>query len=222
LKTTTLTQTQLAWLNEPANRSIAILAVLYAVGLASLLGQLHEDFILLTPFNLLISLALMLWHHPGWSGKTIAFLVITYLVGFGAEVFGVQTGLLFGHYEYGRVLGWKIAGTPLMIGVNWVMLAYCAGVTVNYLAQRWHWLVKAALASVLMVGLDVLIEPVAIEYGFWTWTGDGVPLLNYGGWFLVAFPLLSLFNKWQGALKNKVAPALFLLQIIFFLTLGIF
>lgn len=206
---------------SPEGLLIAVLLILYAVGIIGILLPLHEDFILLTPANLLLSLGLMLWAHPGWDKRTLAFSGITYLAGFGAELFGVQTGILFGDYAYGRVLGPKIWGTPLMIGVNWVMLSYSAGVIGNYLLPRAHWLLRGLFAALLMVGLDVLIEPVAMHYGFWAWAGDSVPLRNYLGWFLVAFPLQCLFAFWLGAVRNKVAAALFILQILFFLILGI-
>ena len=201
--------------------AILVLAILYSVGILGILLPLHEDFILLTPANLLVSLALVLWFHPGWDKHTLAFLVITYFAGFGAELFGVQTGILFGEYVYGQVLGPKLWGTPLMIGVNWVMLSYSAGVVANYLLKQSHWLLRGAAAALLMVGLDVLIEPVAMQYGFWSWESNSVPLRNYLGWFVVAFPLQCLFAFWLGRVLNKVAVALFILQILFFLILGI-
>ena len=204
----------------PAWRAILVLAILYTVGVFGILLPIHEDFILLTPVNLLVSLALVLWFHPGWGQRTLAFLAVAYFTGFGAELFGVQTGILFGEYSYGRVLGPKLWGTPLMIGINWVMLGYSAGVIANRLAGSRHWLLRGLVAALLMVGLDVLIEPVAMHYGFWSWKGNEVPLRNYLGWFLVAFPLQCLFAYWLGRVQNKVAVALFILQIFFFLILG--
>lgn len=200
--------------------AVLILLVLYLVGIFGIGLPIHPDFILLTPLNLLVSLALMLWNHPAWNGRVAWYLAIAYLVGFGAELFGVQTGLLFGDYVYGRVLGPKVWGTPLMIGVNWVMLGYAAGIVANYLLPGWRWPARGALAAALMVALDVLIEPVAMAYGFWSWAGDAVPLRNYIGWFVVALPLECLFAAWLGGIRNKVAAALFILQFLFFLILG--
>jgi putative membrane protein len=200
---------------------IVILAILYAVGIVGITLPLHPDFVLLTPLNLLVSTLLMLLRHPSWDRRTLLFLLIAYVVGFAAELFGVQTGLLFGDYTYGQVLGPKLWGTPLMIGVNWVLLAYAAGVLANTLLPGRHWLGRGLLAAVLMVGLDVLIEPVAIAYGFWWWEGGVVPLQNYLGWFLIALPLGVLFAVWQGHVRNKVAIALFILQVIFFAVLAV-
>lgn len=211
--------TTITWSAETL--AIAVLAILYAVGIVGIVLPLHPDFVLLTPLNLLISLGLMLAFHRGWNINIIIFLIVSYLVGFGAELFGVQTGLLFGNYTYGRVLGPKLWGTPLMIGVNWVILAYASGVIANALLPRQHWLLRAALAAALMVALDVLIEPVAMRYDFWSWADDTVPLRNYIGWFVVALPLLCIFTFTQPNARNKVAVALFIMQVVFFLMLNI-
>lgn len=201
--------------------AIGVLCILYAVGIFGIAVNIHPDFILLTPVNLLVSLGIMLAFHTNWNRSIVLFLALSYLVGFGAEMFGVQTGLLFGDYAYGRVLGPKIWGTPLMIGVNWMLLAYSIGVTTNHLFPRLHWLPQGAIAALLMVGLDVLIEPVAIRYDFWTWAQGLPPLRNYIGWFLVSLPLLCIFTYTQKDVRNKVAIALFILQILFFLILNV-
>lgn len=205
-----------------AQWAVAILAILYLVGIVGILLPIHPDFILLTPVNLLVSVALVLAHHKPWTLRTVSYLLVAYAVGFGAELFGVQTGLLFGDYAYGEVLGPKVWGTPLMIGVNWLMLGYCAGVASNHLLGESPFWVRGTLAALLMVGLDVLIEPVAMRFGFWSWEGDTVPLRNYLGWLAVAWPLELLFAYWHTSLRNKVALALFCLQVAFFAALFIF
>lgn len=210
------------WLTDwSESHSMTVLIILYAVGIAGVALAIHPDFLLLTPANLLISLALVLYHHPQWTRSLWLFLPMAWLWGFGAELFGVQTGLLFGDYQYGRVLGWKLLDTPLMIGVNWVMLAYCTGMAANHILGPAHWLWRGLLASALMVLLDVFIEPVAIRYDFWSWAGGTPPLQNYIGWFLVAFPLLSWFARIQSGRLNKVALVLLALQFIFFISLNL-
>jgi len=217
-KTTTMSTGKALW-QSAAVRSIAVLTILYIVGLVGILLPLHADFILLTPLNLLVSMGLVLWHHGNWAKPTIYYLLIVYLVGFSAELLGTQTGLLFGDYAYGPVLGPKIWDTPLMIGVNWMMLGYCAGVTSNVLLPGRTFWMRGLLAASLMVGLDVIIEPVAMAYDFWDWEASVVPFSNYVGWFLVALPLELLFAYWHKGLRNKVGVALFSLQTLFFLIL---
>lgn len=204
------------------NLAILYLGIIYLVGIVGILRPIHPEFIRLTPLNLLVSLGTVLLFHPQWSRNTLIALSALFVLGFFAEVFGVNTGLLFGTYHYEEVLGWKIWGTPLMLGVNWTLLGYSCGVTVNQFLPHLKWWQKGPIAAALMVFLDLFIEPVAIEYNFWEWPGNVVPLQNYVGWYLVSLPLLSLFAYLQGQIRNKVAIALLLMQWIFFAILAFF
>ena len=199
-----------------ANLAIAFLFIIYIVGLVGILLPIHADFILLTPVNLLISLGIVLSFHKEWNSKLYAFIAIAFLIGLGIEILGVNTGLVFGEYDYGRVLGWKIADTPFMIGVNWIMLVYCSGVTIHYILEQQNWFIKSILGAGVMVLLDILIEPVAMAYDFWNWTDNIVPLQNYIAWYIISFVLLVCFYKLGNAMKNKVAVALLILQFLFF------
>ena len=133
---------------------------------------------------------------------------------------GVNTGRIFGAYQYGPVLGFKLWNTPLSIGVNWLLLTYCSAMFVNQFAdKKAPWLLKAVCATAIMVCLDVLIEPVAIKTGMWSWAGNVVPMQNYLGWYLSALPLQILLFSVVKDHKNSVAVVVFILQIIFFAVL---
>ncbi|MFK8102799.1 MAG: carotenoid biosynthesis protein [Saprospiraceae bacterium] len=202
---------------QKENRAIAILIIVYAVGLVGIGANIHDSFILLTPLNLLLSLGLVLWNHPTWNRATYLFLIGCFLAGYGIEVVGIQTGLIFGSYTYGPVLGYQIWETPLMIGVNWVMLVYCIGATLNHsFLKDKAILLKAIVGALLLLFLDILIEPVAIHYDFWTWEAIAVPLQNYLAWYLIALVMLLSFYYFVGRVKNKVAICLLALQFIFF------
>jgi putative membrane protein len=203
----------------PLQRStllIVLLVIFYTVGLAGLLIPLHEDFILLTPGNLLLSLGLVLANHREWDARFFIFMAICFLTGFLVEVAGVNWGFLFGSYEYGPVLGWKLWNTPLIIGINWLMLVYCSGVTVQWRFPKAHIFIKTALGALLMVLLDFLIEPVAVHYNFWQWEKAEIPWNNYAGWYLVSFILVGLFFLLSRQKINKVGTVLLILQFIFF------
>jgi putative membrane protein len=204
------------------NGSSALLVMVYLVGLVFLLFNLHPKFIFLTPVNLLFSLVVVLFSHPKWGWRLPLLLTVSFVVGMGIEIIGVQTGLIFGSYQYGEVLGPKWHGTPWMIGVNWAMLTYCCGVTVIRFSPRWGWFWRSFFGATLMLSLDFLMEPVAIFYDFWSWGGDGsIPLQNYAAWFLISFVLLGLFNVLFKDFRNKAAVTLFSLQFLFFFLLGI-
>ena len=71
-------------------------------------------------------------------------------------------------------------------------------------------------ASLFMVGLDYLIEPVAMKYDFWDWSQNKVPLQNYFMWFLVSILMQVLLNKKSRLIPFSLAFAILISQLIFF------
>jgi uncharacterized membrane protein len=205
------------------NTAILILTILYIVGIGGFLLKIHPDFPLLTPINLVISLGFALAFHPNWSPQFIVWCLITMVVGFYIEVVGVSTGQIFGNYQYGATLGFKVANTPLSIGVNWLLTAYSAAALVSLATKEsFNWFLKSIIAAAVMVSLDSFIEPVAYKIDMWSWQNGVIPFQNYIGWFLTALPLQMLFFLIIKSAKNKVAVAVLLLQFAFFLLLNAF
>jgi putative membrane protein len=199
---------------------LVLLSSMYLAGLLGLqIPALREFFLPLVPFNLIASAVLLFIFHTQWSLPFVIFCAITFMVGFWVEVVGVHTGLIFGNYQYGATLGSQWLGVPLLIGVNWLTLIYCTGIISSQLKGSW-WL-QAALGAVLMVGLDILIEPIAIKLDFWQWDGK-IPLQNYLAWFAISFLLLSLFHRLRFSKQNKMAVYLYLIQMLFFLSHNLF
>lgn len=198
--------------------SIALLVAFYISGLIGILTKTTAiDFLSLTPLNLLINVILLFINHE--NGKTIQWLVffIIGILGFFIEVIGVNTGFIFGEYIYGNTLGWKIFETPLIIGVNWMMLTYAVVYTIGRSIK--NNIINSLVCAAVLVALDFLIEPVAIAYDFWTWTNVSVPIKNYIAWFCIGFVFCFILCHFKKETKNNLAPFLLLLQFIFF---GIF
>jgi len=197
-----------------------IIAIFYIVGIVGMaVPAVRPYFQMLTPFHLILSTVILLLFHREWSANFIIFSSLAFLIGFGAEVVGVQTGIIFGDYTYGTVLGPKVFGVPLMIGVNWFLLVYITGALFhNYIVNDF---LAAALAALLMVFLDFLIEPVAIALDFWTWDGDSIPLSNYIGWFVIAFFIQMIYRKISFSKENPIAFFLLICLGVFFATLAI-
>jgi len=195
---------------------IILLLIFYAVGIIALFFGLSPEIIQFTPMQLVGSLALVLWCHEPWNTKTVSVLAFVYMAGLGVEVAGVQTGLIFGEYNYGPVFGPQIAGTPFLIGVNWVMLIYCSAITVNKIIPEASTLIKALLGAFIMTSLDFLIEPVAMRFYFWDWAGGVIPLQNYVMWFVISLALHFVFHVALQPKFNKAAVALLCLQFLFF------
>jgi putative membrane protein len=199
---------------------IFIVTVLHIVGIAGMsIPAVRPIFQILTPFNLLLSLGVLMLFHTDWNKSFLFFMLFAFTIGFGSEVLGVHTGFPFGNYSYGPVLGPKLFEVPLMIGVNWLILVYLSG---NLLHERIKndWL--AAIGSAcLMVGIDFLIEPVAVALDFWSWESGIIPLSNYFGWFGTAFIIQVIYRKMKFQKANSISLFLLMNIIIFFASLNI-
>jgi putative membrane protein len=164
------------------------------------------------------------------------FVLTAAVTGIAVEIIGVNTKLLFGDYNYGAVLGYKIKNVPLIIGVNWFVIIYCCGVSIHTLmvkaiaklatdtATRPMTLKALSVivdGATLAVLFDWLMEPVAVQLGYWKWA-DEIPFYNYICWFAVAVALLTLFHFLKFNKQNKFAIHLLMIQAMFFLLLRTF
>lgn len=198
------------------------LLIFYLVGLAGFLLPIsHELFIRLTGLALLLSAFLLFWfHRSGFDPKSIIVFVSIYLAGFFIELIGVETGAIFGQYTYGSGLGPKIWHTPLMIGVNWLMLSYCFASVLKSL--KLPGLLVMILASAGMLVYDLVMEQVAPMLDLWYWNNNSIPLENYIAWFVIAFIFQTLIVFAKIKLKNPIALTLLLCQFGFFLVLAVY
>ncbi len=201
-------------------------------GLASLVISMHffgfflmnwektrAFFEALTPANLVVSAFALLAFHPDWNKKFAWACLIVFLGGLSIEIIGVKTGLIFGHYQYGKTLGIKLLDVPLTIGLNWLVLLYAFSCIVMDLLpseRKISIFIKALFPALLMASLDYLIEPVAIQHDFWHWFGKPIPLKNYIGWFVSAYFLGVLFFYIDAPRKNKMAYIIIIAQFFFF------
>ncbi len=165
-------------------------------------------------------------------------MLLCMATGYWVEVLGTKTGWLFGKYEYGENLGPLVAGVPVIIAVNWFMIIYCCGITIQQMLNKIKdqisketgsprkpvkfasLLIDGALLAVLF---DWLMEPVAINLDYWNWEGgDEVPFFNYISWFLVSSALMAVFHYLSFYKQNRFAVNLLLIQMMFFLLLRTF
>lgn len=180
--------------------------------------------------NLLLTMGMFLWGIGKVDKKLLGSLATVFLIGYGVEVAGVNTGVLFGDYHYGSPLGWQIFNVPLMIGVNWVLLSLAAFGIANKLMDSA--IAKVVLASILMVLLDFVIEPVAVTLDFWNWVAlpenleaalprnYDIPLQNYIMWFVTALGVNSIWYLGVKHIDFKLSCFILGLQLIFFAILN--
>lgn len=198
--------------------SVAVLVAFYTSGIIGILSNSKTiDFLSLTPLNLVVNLLVLLLNHQNATLKQWFLFVFIAFAGYFIEVIGVNTGAVFGNYVYGSTLGFKIFATPIIIGVNWLLLTYAAVYTLEKKVN--NTLLIAFGSACILVVLDVLIEPVAMNHDFWTWDESVIPFKNYAAWFFISFVFCYILALFKEQSKNNVAPFLVVLQFIFF---GIF
>ena len=158
--------------------------VQYAIGLTYVLR--------LTPvvIGIIAALVMLYWHAP--PRRKASLIMVAFLVGFIAEIVGVNTGLLFGDYTYGSVMGLKIAGVPILIGITWALVTIAAWQIVSM--SPYSRGAKIFLAACLVVIFDLILEQYATAFGLWQWDGGIIPLKNYISWFIVAAAITTSYS----------------------------
>lgn len=197
-----------------------IMVFLHAVGVTGILAGYGQYFLDFTAVNLLVNGILALW--ADWEERHWTWMVAIG-GGIAVEIVGVQTGYLFGTYSYGTALGPMIAGVPLILGALWWISLMGCGWWTDRFMKRLQWgservpgkLARAAIGASLMTVFDSLIEPVAIQAGWWGWEGVEVPWFNYASWWGVSFLFYLLPRQRRENIGTGLLVAIFVFFFIF-------
>lgn len=196
-----------------------IVVLFHVTGFVGLAYSQNPAFYLrFTPLTLLLTLGLLLAFQPQRNTAFWLFCLTVSLLGFLAEFVGVNTGQLFGNYTYGPTLGWQYEGVPPLIGLNWLIITYLAGMLARYVPGPP--LLRLLAGAGLMLALDLCLEPVAGRFDFWHWSADIIPLRNFRDWFILACLLQYLFQRANFVKYNPLVPLVYLVQLLFFFGLG--
>lgn len=197
-------------------KAISVIVIFHLIGLIGLsIPFTRQIFLYLVPWHLLLMMAVIVLNHNRIDNRFIFFLAIIFISSFAAEWIGTHKHWFFGNYTYGRTLGFKILGVPFIVGVNWFLLAYSAGVLMQRSRLK-SMFFRLIIGSLVLVLLDLLIEPVAIRLDYWRWAGDVIPFKNYLSWFLAGVVMLSIYELFRFKYQSIVAPVFLLTQFLFF------
>ena len=178
------------WVDYKFKKDVIFLIVVYVAGIIGI--NINDSFLKLSFVSLIIPMVLFLIRLKP-SIKDSVLLVLVFSLTFFSEWLGVNYGWIFGEYLYGDSLGIKIGGVPLMIGVNWVLLSVVSRQALFGVFSNKY--IVAFFAPLLMLLIDVILEPIAPKLGFWDWNNIDIPISNYRDWFIVALiSQLILFN----------------------------
>jgi len=212
------------------------LALLFhGTGVLGILFTPYKDwFVSSTPLVLLFMFFLLANTQLKAIKNFLLSFAIAFVISMGTEIIGVNTGLLFGQYQYGPVLGPKILGVPWLIGLNWFVIVYCSGSflihSLELMKSKFNIRVTATSSTAMVVlggaamatFFDFILEPVAVKLNFWTWNNGDIPLYNYLCWFLVSAVLLRINLQLKQVNAHVFASSLLIIQAVFFLMLHLF
>jgi len=199
-----------------------LLAIIFMVGLAGMLFK-PKLFAQLTPLNLIVSAVLVLHKHARIDKLFYITLIFVWISAWLLEMIGTQTGKIFGHYNYGNALGFKILNTPVIIGLNWFLTCYCSIQAAHRVLKFYPMrnlqsaqIALALFAGLFMTLLDLFIEPIAAKLNFWHWQDNKIPLQNFTAWFCFGTSFCYLMIK-SGVMQNNVMGLrLYIIQLMFF------
>ena len=201
--------------NSTVKISIFIIWVFHICGLIGITYGNKDWFIAFTPVNLFLSFFLLFVTQNELNNKNILSALSIFLIGMIAEILGVNFGIIFGEYEYLDNLGLKVLGVPILIGIQWILLTFITGSFSSYLFNKSK--IKAIIfGAILMVVLDILIEPVAPEMGFWVFSSLKAPIQNYIAWFIIGIPVQILFQYGIDKKEKTFSFHLLIIQFLFF------
>ncbi|MBN1926550.1 MAG: carotenoid biosynthesis protein [Prolixibacteraceae bacterium] len=197
------------------------LIIFYVVGITGfLIPFTREIFEKMIPLSLLINLFLIFLFHRPYNAKHLLFFGSVFLLTFFIEAIGVNTGVLFGEYIYGNSLPVKLFETPLIIGLNWLMLSYGVVQLLRMSMQLRKYII--ILGAACMTIFDIMMEPVAMKTGMWSWSYNIIPWQNFIMWFILSAIIIAGFELFSIKTDNKIAGRVFLFQLFFFVVLNIF
>ena len=199
------------------SRSTLFICALYIIHFSALMGIYlgYIQWFLSKTWAILFLIFLVLWDGlPKKSIKISWPIPAVFFIGFMAEWLGVKFGFLFGDYSYGANLGMKLDDVPIIMGINWVILSLAT----REIIQRFFKLpvMKILVSSVLMVSLDILIEPLAPQLDYWSFDTMVAPLSNYIGWLIYSILIQSLLELVQFKGHFKISLNILIIQLLFF------
>jgi len=200
--------------NTTSKISVFIIWLFHLCGMVGISYGNKDFFLAFTPINLFISFVLLFVNQKQLESKELKSAFLIFFIGMVSEILGVNYGLIFGDYVYLDNLGVKILGVPVLIGLNWIILTFITGSLSSFIFKNKY--VSILMGAILMIGLDLLIEPVAPLLGFWIFDLQKVPLQNYLGWFVIGMITQALFQFKIAEKELTFSTHLLIINAIFF------
>jgi uncharacterized membrane protein len=166
----------------------------------------------------------------GWKTLGARELLVFFFIAYSIPLFYEYTdalgfgGLVGCTCQYSTLLGPKLFGkVPYVIPLVWSIILYCSFTMTNIIFNRirttpkskenfsLQWFLKIVgmgiLAGMITTALDLIIDPVMVAIGAWSWPNGGsyygIPLWNYEGWIEISAVTFVLYSIYLQIIKKS-------------------
>jgi uncharacterized membrane protein len=177
---------------------------------------------------ILLFLTIVVIH--GWKTVGPRELLVFFLIAYSIPLLYEYTDALgFGGLvgcvcHYSDLLGPKFLGkVPYVIPLVWAIFFYCSFAMTNIIFERLRtthafeeavslqWFLKIVgmgiVAGLIMASLDLIIDPVMVALGAWSWPSGGsyygIPLWNYEGWIEIPAVTFIIYSVYLHRIKKS-------------------
>ncbi|BCU66789.1 hypothetical protein HS7_02260 [Sulfolobales archaeon HS-7] len=145
----------------------------------------------------------------------ITVVLVSMIVGFLFEELGIHTGIPFGRYAYNFPP--YILGVPIFVILGWGVFSFISYLVIMDFPKKY----KVIFFPLLMVIIDLSVDPVMVTAGFWTWAPSavewfGIPVTNFLGWYLVSLIISLTFSN--RTYYSRLSPLFIIPYFLFSLT----
>ena len=193
--------------------------LIWLVHISGLLGMLFYDldfFASFTSTNLFLMSIILFLNIKIKSKYHVLSILLIFLIGMITEILGVNYGLIFGDYEYGNNLGFKLFGVPFLIGVNWIILTAISANIAALITKNKNIELTVIIGALLMLAMDFVMEPIAPKLDLWKFNNLIVPTSNYIGWLIIGLFTQTIYNLQFRQKEIGVSLNLYLAFFLFF------
>ncbi|MFH0735213.1 MAG: carotenoid biosynthesis protein [bacterium] len=204
------------------NKYAFVLGAAFLIGFIGHLIPLTYKIVLsATPYVVIVSFGLVYINLISkQKEKLTSWMIGVVIITFIAEIIGTKTGLLFGRHSYTDILGFRLIGVPVIIGLNWAIILLGVILIANKFIKNIY--LAAIAIGVIIVIFDLILEPVATKLYYWSWVNNTIPLKNYITWFLMSVIASFVYNKLEIKTNAKLPIYYMAIQAVFFVLLLIF
>ena len=202
-----------------ANKKNISIIIIWLVHISGFLGMLFYDLVFFAGFtsvNLFLMSIILFLNFKLSSRREILSILSIFLIGMITESLGVNYGLIFGDYEYGNNLGFKLFGVPFLIGINWIILTAISANIASFLTKNNSVLLTIITGALLMLAMDFVMEPIAPKLDMWRFKNLIVPPSNYIGWLIIGLITQTIYNLLHREKEIIVSINLYAAFFLFF------